>query len=70
MDAWEYTDIVTEQAKAGRLYHEFLRVPDLSARRGRPTPKRPIPRTSSTTSWRVVPTSLSGARPGQSSRGR
>jgi len=31
MDAWEYTDIVTEQAKAGRLYHEFLRVPDLSA---------------------------------------
>ena len=31
MDAWEYTDIVADQAAAGRLYHEFLRVPDLSA---------------------------------------
>jgi mannose-6-phosphate isomerase-like protein (cupin superfamily) len=31
MDAWEYTDIVTAQAAGGRLYHEFLRVPDLSA---------------------------------------
>ena len=31
MDAWEYTDIVTEQATGGRLYHEFLRVPDPSA---------------------------------------
>jgi mannose-6-phosphate isomerase-like protein (cupin superfamily) len=31
MDAWEYTDIATRQARAGRLYHEFMRVPDLSA---------------------------------------
>jgi quercetin dioxygenase-like cupin family protein len=31
MDAWEYTEIVADQAAAGRLYHEFLRVPDLSA---------------------------------------
>ena len=31
MDAWEYTDIDTDQAAGGRLYHEFLRVPDLSA---------------------------------------
>ena len=31
MDAWEYTDVVADQAAAGRLYHEFLRVPDLSA---------------------------------------
>ena len=31
MDAWEYTDIATDQAAGGRLYHEFLRVPDLSA---------------------------------------
>ena len=31
MDAWEYTDIVTDQAAGGRPYHEFLRVPDLSA---------------------------------------
>ncbi len=31
MDAWEYTDIATDQANGGRLYHEFLRVPDLSA---------------------------------------
>jgi mannose-6-phosphate isomerase-like protein (cupin superfamily) len=31
MDAWQYTDIVADQAAAGRLYHEFLRVPDLSA---------------------------------------
>ena len=31
MDAWEYTDIVADHAARGRLYHEFLRVPDLSA---------------------------------------
>jgi mannose-6-phosphate isomerase-like protein (cupin superfamily) len=31
MDAWEYTDIATDQAAGGRPYHEFLRVPDLSA---------------------------------------
>jgi len=31
MDAWEYADVVADQAAAGRLYHEFLRVPDLSA---------------------------------------
>src|SRR6516162_1410790 len=31
MQAWEYGDVLTDQAGAGRLYHEFLRVPDLSA---------------------------------------
>ena len=31
MDAWEYKDVVADQAAGGRLYHEFLRVPDLSA---------------------------------------
>ena len=31
MDAWEYTDIEAARAAGGRLYHEFLRVPDLSA---------------------------------------
>jgi mannose-6-phosphate isomerase-like protein (cupin superfamily) len=31
MDAWEFTDIEADRAAAGRLYHEFLRVPDLSA---------------------------------------
>jgi mannose-6-phosphate isomerase-like protein (cupin superfamily) len=31
MDAWEYADIETERATRGTLYHEFLRVPDLSA---------------------------------------
>jgi quercetin dioxygenase-like cupin family protein len=31
MQAWEYRDILAEQAERGRLYHEFLRVPDLSA---------------------------------------
>ena len=31
MDAWEYRDIEAAHAAAGRLYHEFLRVPDLSA---------------------------------------
>ena len=31
MDAREYTDIVAAHAAKGRLYHEFLRVPDLSA---------------------------------------
>ena len=31
MDAWEYRDIEADHAAAGRLYHEFLRVPDLSA---------------------------------------
>jgi mannose-6-phosphate isomerase-like protein (cupin superfamily) len=31
MDAWEYTDIEAARAASGRLYHEFKRVPDLSA---------------------------------------
>jgi Mannose-6-phosphate isomerase len=31
MDAWEYTAIETARAAGGRLYHEFLRVTDLSA---------------------------------------
>ena len=31
MDAWEYADVLAEQAARGRLYHEFLRVPDVSA---------------------------------------
>jgi mannose-6-phosphate isomerase-like protein (cupin superfamily) len=31
MDAWEYDDVEAARAAAGRLYHEFLRVPDLSA---------------------------------------
>jgi mannose-6-phosphate isomerase-like protein (cupin superfamily) len=31
MDAWEYTAIETARAAGGELYHEFLRVPDLSA---------------------------------------
>jgi mannose-6-phosphate isomerase-like protein (cupin superfamily) len=31
MQAWEYRDILADHGRAGRLYHEFLRVPDLSA---------------------------------------
>jgi mannose-6-phosphate isomerase-like protein (cupin superfamily) len=31
MDAREYEDVEAERAAGGRLYHEFLRVPDLSA---------------------------------------
>ena len=31
MDAWEYSAVEADRAAAGRLYHEFLRVPDLSA---------------------------------------
>ena len=31
MDAWEYSAIETARAAGGQLYHEFLRVPDLSA---------------------------------------
>jgi len=31
MQAWEYGEIAAEQARRVRLYHEFLRVPDLSA---------------------------------------
>lgn len=31
MDAWEYSDIEVARATSGRLYGEFLRVPDLSA---------------------------------------
>jgi len=31
MQAWEYGDILADHGRAGRLYHEFLRVPDLSA---------------------------------------
>lgn len=31
MDAWEYDEVEAARAASGRLYHEFLRVPDLSA---------------------------------------
>jgi mannose-6-phosphate isomerase-like protein (cupin superfamily) len=31
MDAWEYATIERAHAAEGRLYHEFVRVPDLSA---------------------------------------
>jgi mannose-6-phosphate isomerase-like protein (cupin superfamily) len=31
MDAWEYGDVEAARAAADRRYHEFLRVPDLSA---------------------------------------
>jgi mannose-6-phosphate isomerase-like protein (cupin superfamily) len=31
MDAWELTDVEQERVARGRLYHEFLSVPDLSA---------------------------------------
>jgi mannose-6-phosphate isomerase-like protein (cupin superfamily) len=31
MDAWEYRDVEAARAAAGTLYHEFVRVPDLSA---------------------------------------
>jgi mannose-6-phosphate isomerase-like protein (cupin superfamily) len=30
MDAWDVTTLELERAAAGRLYHEFLSVPDLS----------------------------------------
>ena len=31
MDAWELADVDAARTAAGRLYHEFLSVPDLSA---------------------------------------
>jgi mannose-6-phosphate isomerase-like protein (cupin superfamily) len=31
MDAWEYDEVEAARAAGGRPYHEFLRVPDLSA---------------------------------------
>src|SRR6185295_5647541 len=31
LQAWEYGDVLADHGPAGRLYHEFLRVPDLSA---------------------------------------
>lgn len=31
MEAWEYTDIEAARVDSGERYHEFLRVPDLSA---------------------------------------
>ena len=31
MDAWEFRDLEAARAASGRLYHEFTRVPDLSA---------------------------------------
>jgi mannose-6-phosphate isomerase-like protein (cupin superfamily) len=31
MDAWEYADVEAARAARAALYHEFLRVPDLSA---------------------------------------
>jgi len=30
MEAWELTDLETARSASGRLYHEFLSVPDLS----------------------------------------
>jgi mannose-6-phosphate isomerase-like protein (cupin superfamily) len=30
MDAWELSDLEVARAEAGRLYHEFISVPDLS----------------------------------------
>jgi quercetin dioxygenase-like cupin family protein len=30
MDAWELSDLEATRAAAGRLYHEFISVPDLS----------------------------------------
>ena len=30
MDAWELADLETARAGSGRLYHEFISVPDLS----------------------------------------
>ncbi len=31
MDAWEFADVEAARAASGERYHEFLRVPDLSA---------------------------------------
>ena len=31
MDAWELSEVERDRAASGRLYHEFLSVPDLSA---------------------------------------
>ena len=31
MDAWEFSEIEVARAASGRAYHEFKRVPDLSA---------------------------------------
>ena len=31
MDAWEFTDVEVARVDSGERYHEFLRVPDLSA---------------------------------------
>jgi mannose-6-phosphate isomerase-like protein (cupin superfamily) len=31
MDAWEYTDVEAARAAGDKRYHEFMRVPDLSA---------------------------------------
>lgn len=31
MDAWEHADVEAARAASGERYHEFLRVPDLSA---------------------------------------
>jgi mannose-6-phosphate isomerase-like protein (cupin superfamily) len=31
MDAWELSDVEAARTASGRLYHEFLTVPDLSA---------------------------------------
>jgi mannose-6-phosphate isomerase-like protein (cupin superfamily) len=44
--AWESTDLVAAQSAAGEPYHEFLRVPDLSAgvyvlEAGAPDPQSP-----------------------------
>jgi mannose-6-phosphate isomerase-like protein (cupin superfamily) len=46
MDAWELSAVEEAQAASGRRYHEFLRVPDLSAglyvlEAGEPDPQSP-----------------------------
>ena len=38
MDAWEQDDVEAARTAAGRLYHEFLSVPDLSAGLAKPAP--------------------------------
>ena len=75
MHAWEITDVEAAHAAAGKLYHEFLRVPDLSAglyvlEAGASDPQSPHTEDELYYVISGAPSSRSAARPGRWSQGR
>ena len=65
MDAWELDELEAARTANGRLYHEFITVPDLSGglyvlEAGATDPQSPTPRTSSTSSCPARPATVGG----------